>query len=226
MYRLRPVRARRASVFLTILIALLFHPIFVSGAAAQPEDRVGPFAADIHGVYARYGENAGIAELRGLPSDALPPTGLGFKAGGHWYPFKIGVVTIGIGADLTVTRGTSKVDTTVTPALPAVVQKFRIISPQFSLNFGGREGWSYISGGAGISRFAKLSVVRDGVPDETGGNLRALNYGGGARWFTSPHVAFSFDVRFYALSPSPANEDYSGNPRTTWLVVTAGISIK
>ena len=31
--------------------------------------------------------------------------------------------------------------------------------------------------------------------------LKTINYGGGARWFTKTHLAFSFDVRFYAINP-------------------------
>ena len=37
-----------------------------------------------------------------------------------------------------------------------------------------------------------------------------LNYGGGARWFNSPHLAFTFDIRFYAISPRDADGDGAG----------------
>ena len=32
--------------------------------------------------------------------------------------------------------------------------------------------------------------------------VETINYGGGARWFIKPRLAFSIDVRFYAVSPT------------------------
>ena len=58
--------------------------------------------------------------------------------------------------------------------------------------------------------------------------LKTIDYGGGARWFAKPHLAFSFDVRFYAINPSHFRQP--GWPeqvlRTTLFVVGAGVSIK
>ena len=55
--------------------------------------------------------------------------------------------------------------------------------------------------------------------------LKTLNYGGGARWFIKPHLAFSFDVRFYAISQGFAYI-FPPTPRTTLLIIAAGISVK
>ena len=66
------------------------------------------------------------------------------------------------------------------------------ISPQLSLNFGNGNGWSYLSVGIGRSLW---SITPDGAQsrpiDEE--PIRTINYGGGARWFIKPHLAFSLD---------------------------------
>ena len=72
------------------------------------------------------------------------------------------------------------------------------------------------------------SVVPDGAspqpPDEE--RLKTIDYGGGARWFARPHLAFSFDVRFYAINPSSPTFALPGGPRTTLLVFGVGVSLK
>jgi hypothetical protein len=60
------------------------------------------------------------------------------------------------------------------------------------------------------------------VDDE---RIKTINYGGGARWFIKPHVAFSFDVRFYAINPSSSGA-FAASPRTTLVVIGAGVSVK
>ena len=61
--------------------------------------------------------------------------------------------------------------------------------------------------------------------------MKTINYGGGARWFIKSHVAFSFDVRFYAINPGvvlarPNGTLREGSPRTTLTAIGAGVSIK
>jgi hypothetical protein len=56
--------------------------------------------------------------------------------------------------------------------------------------------------------------------------LKTVNYGGGARWFTKRRLAFTFDVRFYAIDPGTPQRGRAGSPRTTMLIVGAGISVK
>jgi hypothetical protein len=58
-------------------------------------------------------------------------------------------------------------------------------------------------------------------------SLKTLNWGGGARWFAKSHLAFSFDVRFYAINPGVSSlPGKNGSPRTTFIVIGAGISLK
>jgi hypothetical protein len=107
---------------------------------------------------------------------------------------------------------------------PTVTTRFSSISPQISLNFGKRDGWSYISGGLGRAR---LSAERDDEPfADSADATRTLHYGGGARWFTSPHLAFSFDLRFYTINASEASATRPAYPRTRMMVISAGISMR
>jgi hypothetical protein len=109
--------------------------------------------------------------------------------------------------------------------LRAVTERFNYLGPQLSFNLGTGVGWSYISGGIAASTW---SVVPVGAiaqpPDEE--RLKTIDYGGGARWFAKPHLAFSFDVRFYAINPSSPAAGLPSGPRTTLLVIGAGISVK
>ena len=62
--------------------------------------------------------------------------------------------------------------------------------------------------------------------DDGGGpsrSLRAVNVGGGARWFTHRHLAISFDVRFHLVSDTGGETPI---PRTTLVVVTGGMSLR
>ena len=96
-------------------------------------------------------------------------------------------------------------------------------APQLSFNFGGRNGWSYISGGPGTARLSLFPLNQD---QPTQRRTNTLNYGGGARWFVREHLAFSLDLRFYAMSPLAATETEPGSPRMTVMVLSIGASFK
>ena len=40
------------------------------------------------------------------------------------------------------------------------------------------------------------------------------------------HLAFSFDVRFYAINPGTEYIGLPGSPRTTLTIIGAGVSVK
>jgi hypothetical protein len=101
---------------------------------------------------------------------------------------------------------------------------FSAVSPQLSFNFGKRDGWSYVSGGLGRATF--FLDQADQATDVIHGHTKSLNYGGGARWFTKKHVAFAFDLRWYALSPRPATDTSPAFPRTKNMVFTAGVGFR
>jgi hypothetical protein len=143
--------------------------------------------------------------------------------GAHVYPFRLGPITFGIGASVVSARASWTPDLDKTPEAEKVLTRFTAVSPQVSFNFGNRRGWSYISGGLLTST---LSVDRESEPRQVSPALKTINYGGGARWFARPHLAFSFDVRFYAVNPAEPTATYRGNPRRTFTVLTAGLSLR
>ena len=66
---------------------------------------------------------------------------------------------------------------------------------------------------------------QEGFPPDSD-RLRTVNYGAGARWFIRPHVAFSFDVRVYAIDPGFEYVGLPGSPRKALLIIGAGVSLK
>ena len=210
-----------------IVMALAICP----RASAQQAPRIGPFVVDLHGVVPLFPNNStALAASRGIDDVTdLPGHGLGVDAGAQIYLLRFRAVTLGIGGNLMTGRSRS------TPPMPAaaqprvgraVTERFTSIAPQISLNFGNSYGWSYLSGGIGP---ATWFLVPDGATataaDEE--KIKTINYGGGARWFKKKHVGFSFDIRFYAINPgTPVGTYLGGSPRTTLLVIGAGVSVK
>ena len=77
------------------------------------------------------------------------------------------------------------------------------------------------------SAASKLYVDRDDEPATDAPYRKTLNYGGGARWFTTDHVALSVDFRWYSVAEQPADRRASSFSRaTTLLVLSGGITIK
>jgi hypothetical protein len=193
-------------------------------ATAQDPGRIGPFVIDIHGSFVNVGQDALLATNRGLSPNQLAGSGLGIDFGGHVYLFQYRAVTFGVGVSA-VFMSTSR-----TPGMddpdpdgPTVNTRFRALSPQVSFNFGDGDGWSYLSGGLGTSR---MSVFEEQETEPEQRRAGTLNYGGGARWFIKPSLAFSFDVRLYAISPLEQTDTEPGSPRMTRVAISVGISIK
>jgi hypothetical protein len=209
-----------------IVMALAICPC----ASAQPAPRIGPFVIDLHATVPLFPNNSKpLADSRDIDVTELPGHGLGVDGGAQIYLLRFRAVTFGIGGNLMTGRSHS---TPPTPAANqarvgrAVTERFTSIAPQISLNFGNGYGWSYLSGGIGR---ATWFLVPDGATataaDEE--KIKTINYGGGARWFKKKHVGFSFDIRFYAINPgTPVGTHPVGSPRTTLLVIGAGVSVR
>lgn len=219
-----------------ILIIMAVAVLFAATARAQdPPPRIPIVALDLHGTFVFFPRNdQQLALSRYLRTEELPGTGLGAHGALTFYPLKWKVVTFGIGADVAVGRShqsapTLGTDETGTPIVGrAVTETFAHAAPEISFNFGNGNGWSYFSGGIGPSVWSL-------TPDEGGltlaansERLKTINYGGGARWFMKRHMAFSLDVRFYAINPSSPDpvQSLPAGPRTRLLVMGAGVSFK
>ncbi|HYT76186.1 MAG TPA: hypothetical protein VEL79_15625, partial [Vicinamibacterales bacterium] len=146
------------------------------------------------------------------------------------YPWRTSKITLGVGGEFVMARGSRVIDIssadgkTTTPS-PTVRRHFTSVAPEVSLNFGHRNGWSYISGG--MFGLSTLYLDREDTPATSVPHRRTLNYGGGARWFTNEHIAFSVDFRWYSVAEQQANATGAVlQPRTTLLVLSGGIGIR
>jgi hypothetical protein len=212
-----------------------------STAAAQQPQPVGPFAVDVRGVFARHKQEPSVATDLTVTPGNLPTRSFGLLGGAHVYPLHLGKVTIGFGGHVLVARGSRALEAptpttppgsgtttgtgTTTPAVTygTVQRRFTAFAPEISLNFGHRSGWSYISGGLGRS---KLYLQRADAPVTDAPGRQTINYGAGARWFNTHHLAFAVDVRWYSVAEQLATATHIAQPRTTLLVLSGGISVK
>jgi hypothetical protein len=230
------VSMRVLAAVLGLLLASSAHPAF----AQDPPPLIPWVIVDLHGSLPRLpSDDAQLAESRGMNVAELPGSGLGMQLGLHLYPLHTRLVTVGVGGELATGRArqtppagaTVKSATGVVTPLRAAEERITSLSPQLSLNFGNGSGWSYLSVGLGQTTWSIAPADLVDYPPNSD-KLKTLNYGGGGRWFIRPHVAFSFDVRFYAINPGTAAFNpgttivFPGTPRTTLLIIGAGISLK
>jgi hypothetical protein len=187
---------------------------------------IGRFAVDVRVAFPKFKQDLTTASRLGVTAENLPARAFGLVFGAHVYPTRIGRMTLGLGGELLVS-GRSR---TVKPTTeggdegPTVNTRFSALSPQVSFNFGKRDGWSYVSGGIGWSTF---TVEREDDPlPAPESRTKTINYGGGARWFATRHLAFAVDVRFYAVNPQVATATRPAFPRMTLLVLNAGVGFK
>ena len=205
---------------------LMASLIPAADAAAQPT--AGPiprFAVDARGSLARFKQDTAVASALQVDSTNLPTFGLGVTVGGHVYVLRTRKITIGLGGEMVLARDSSTVRVEEgAEEGPTITTKLSGFAPQISFNFGRDEGWSYFSGGLGAARMTteRSDITVAGTPART----RMLNYGGGARFFNTPHLAFTFDIRFYAISPRDGTTTVPGYPRAKFMVLSAGVAFK
>jgi hypothetical protein len=211
------------------LAALLFCLALAAPAAAQQKEPIGPFVLDLRGAFGRHKAEPSVATDLGVSAANLPTRTLGLVGGIHVYPLRSRRVTLGLGGNVVIARGSTSLeiveDAGDEPVQgPAVRRHFTTFSPEISLNFGHRNGWSYISGG--MFGRSKLYLEREQTPVSGAPYRQTINYGGGARWFTRDHLAFSVDFRWYSVAEQVASTGIVAQPRTTLLVLSGGISIR
>jgi hypothetical protein len=206
---------------LTVLIFALALPALAFAQAPPPtgvsDEPIGRFAVDLQGSLANFPADGAMALSLGTIEDSLPGRGLGARIAATYYPFRLGPMTIGFGGALALAGGSQEGELSG----ERFTTTFLSVAPQLSLNFGRKSGWSYIS--AGISN-TKLTVAREGA--DGGETAPTVDYGGGARWFLSEHLAFSFDVRIFNVAATDAEPNIAARGRTLMLVISAGVSVK
>jgi hypothetical protein len=227
---------RRAAVVFPLALGLLS----ANSAAAQipAPERPGPYAIDVRGVMMGVPQDPGFYPP--LPANTLIPSrGFGIDLGGHVYLFNFGPSRVGVGANFVrvrgsasppapATSGSTPPTTPTTPTTPDVDVVITTFAPQLSVNFGSSLGWSYLSLGGGLGQVKTArSAFRTGAAQDRGsGVLSSANIGGGARWFSTPHLAFSFDLRWHLLATGKPTDVSRATPHTTVVTAAVGISIK
>jgi hypothetical protein len=215
-----PRRPRRAVLGLALAV-LVSAPAAAQGVPAAP----GPYVIDVHATSSGIPQAA--AFLPPVSAEApVPARGTGFGVGAHVYFFRLGAARVGFGATLMNVRGeavpaqaaaSASMSTTVTGP-PGIAVDMRTLAPQVSFNFGTAEGWSYLSGGVGVSEVVARAIDVD-IRRDTG-RVMTINAGGGARWFISRHIAVGFDVRLHRLAAAETM------PATMLFAVGGGISLR
>jgi hypothetical protein len=179
---------------------------------------------DLRGFYGGLGQDPATAAGLEVAPTSLPKRGPGGVVGVHFYPIRGESIALGVGGEGILSRTRAQeTDDQGAPTGPMIRQLFQGVSGSVSLNFGHRDGWSYVSAGMGPLAFA--TYAGDTLPGKA--PLRStLNLGAGARWFAWSHVAFCFDLRFYETRPEVETAEFPGRERRRIRVLSAGIAIR
>jgi hypothetical protein len=206
---------------LSLVVLSLASPVF-----AQPREPLPLAAADLRGFYSGFGRDSLTAQELGIEATELPARGWGWVAGAHVYPWRGRIMSLGLGAELLWARAVAQTENPASgdPIGVRVEQRLRSLSPQISLNFGHRDGWSYLT--AGMGRVSLGTFLGETPPADAPPSKSTINMGGGARWFVTSHVAFEFDVRFYLTRPEVSTSSWPARQRTRLLVLSAGIGVR
>ena len=210
--------------------------LLATPAAAQTREPPPLFAIDLHGASVGLPTAEGWIPVPVMGDTPLPGRGWGASGGATLHPFRLGIVTFGLGATISYGKGTGEALTittgsganAVTRVTPVMRTAALNVLPQVSFNFGHKLGWSYLSAGIGTTR---ITASMDASPTTPQVVLpvswnSALNFGGGAKWFMKPHIGASFDVRFVKLGSRAATETLPAGKRTQMVTFSVGISIQ
>jgi len=211
--------------FVTALLLGSSLALAAPALAQRTPQPIAPFAIDLRGFSVGLGQDLQTADDLAVEPTDLPARALGGVGGVNVYLLRRGKFALGIGGELLIARGRkTQVDEEDEPTGLVVEQRLFSVAPAVSLNFGSRNGWSYVSAGMGPMRFETFKGELP--PAEAAPSDVTLNFGGGARWFAATHLAFCFDVRFYRTGAAEATPLYPGRNPNRLIVLSAGISIK
>ena len=207
-------------VVLTLILAMMSVP-----ALAQTRERLPFFVADARGFYSGFGRDTVTSSDLLVSSEEMPNRGFGAVTGVHVYPLRGRSIALGFGGEMIAARARAETESSIQDFPPTIVnQRLFGVSGQVSLNFGYRNGWSYITGGMGPLRLG--TYLTDTAPPESAPVDATINYGAGARWFAWRHIAFTFDIRFYQIRPQDQTAFYPGRGRASMRILSAGISVR
>ena len=186
-------------------LSLILASFTPAALAQDPPQPIPWVVVDLHASIPRFPtDDQELAASRSMILPELPGAGLGAQIGLHVYPLHTRVDhdrprrRADDGPRAADAGGRREPVADGVP-LRAAEEKITSFAPQLSLNFGNGGGWSYLSAGLGSRSGRSADDLGDYPPNHD--KLKTFNYGGGARWFIKPHLAFSFDARFYVISP-------------------------
>jgi hypothetical protein len=208
-------------VFPSVLVSLFV----TSSAFAQTQQPIPPFVVDVRGFFAGLGQDPVTAADLGIDPESLPKRALGGAVGLTFYPIRRPSFALGIGGEGLLARARSQpVDAEGLPLGLPIERRLQSLAGELSFNFGHRDGWSYISAGMGPLLFE--TFLGETAPAVSPARPLTLNFGGGARWFTTRHVAVCFDMRFYETKPALTTPTNAGRERKRIFVLSVGAAFK
>lgn len=203
-------------------------------AAAQNAERLPWFVVDVHAATIGLPQAEGWVPALGATTE-YPGRNFGLSGGATVYPFRLGLITFGLGASVSTAKASAKTEVisgsgaTQTVVVTQIVRTgVTNVVPQISMNFGRRLGWSYISAGLGRTKVSSRADAIGTAPEFVVPSAwnQAINFGGGARWFMKPHIGASFDIRFVKLGSRSPTDVLPSAKRTQQWTISAGISIQ
>ena len=204
----------RIAIATSIVLAVAaIHPRAASGQDQPP--RIGPFVIDVRGTSPKFPDDAQLAESRGLERRraAGPRPGARRRR-----------------ASLPVQVARHHVRRRRADDLRAALRRARWCRTAWRSRARSRRGSrrsrrscrstsaTATAGATSAAASARACgrlcpTAQQPLPaDEE--RLTTINYGGGARWFAKPHLAFTFDVRFHEIDPGTPQGGLPGSPRT------------
>jgi len=207
----------RHFVFATVVLAAAVP------AHAQQSDTLPLVVADARVLVVPFKDDAATSTSLGISSLDLPGHGLGFVGGAHLYLLRARNTAFSVGSEFLLASGVRQnTDAAGELAGPEMHRLLRSLSVQASLNFGHQLDWGYVTVGAGPTRY---DTYRDGTTPD-GPNQVAPSIGVGGRWFTTQHLAFTLDLRFYVTPSATGTAVVGARLRQTLVVVSGGIGIR
>ena len=222
------MRGREA--LLGVLLSLAFHGSPAFAQVPEPGSP-GPYVIDVRGTMSGVPNAQDLLVLEPAVSP-VPSVGFGAEVGAHVYPVTIRGSRVGLGFVVRHVRGSAMPAESEEGAVAGGEPSRRVTSrvttmvPELSLNFGTGDGWSHLAGGVGFGRSTATVEAEGAEVVATSEWGTALSFGGGARWFTSAHMAVGFDIRWMHLQGRGAQTPRGTVPAGSLWLLSIGVSVR